>query len=155
MIYVLIAVIALYFLTNYLVEDKYVGAFETSAKKFLLSLYTAVIAIMSIIIIAIVIVIIVTVGKPEQIALLEQENQIIEERIESLVNDYIEYESDTYSEILTNTNSVEIILLIPALSSSVIIQKQLDIYYTNHAAIVELKQDQIDHRIAFKILFFI
>ena len=79
----------------------------------------------------------------EKIALYEQENRAIEEKVELSVSTYLEYEQETLIS-LTPENAGNFIFLYPELSADTMIQKQIATYQENHKAIVELKLDKIN-----------
>jgi len=79
----------------------------------------------------------------EKIALYEQENQIIEEKLELSVSTYLEYEQETLTS-LTPENAANFVCLYPELSADTLMQKQIEAYLSNHAAIVKLKVEKIN-----------
>lgn len=78
----------------------------------------------------------------EQINLYEDANVQIEERINSVVDDYKVYENDTL-EKFDGSNGTEIISMYPELKANELIQEQMDIYYQNQTTILELKSEKI------------
>lgn len=68
----------------------------------------------------------------------EEENSAIEERIESTVKSYIQFEASTYKE-LKDEDAINLVSLFPDLKSDTLVQNQIDFYATNNKLIKELK----------------
>ena len=79
----------------------------------------------------------------EKITLYEQENRIIEEKVELSVSTYLEYEQETLTS-LTPENAGNFLFLYPELSADTMIKEQIATYQANHQAIVQLKVDKIN-----------
>ena len=78
----------------------------------------------------------------ERIAMYQSENAAIEENIDTIVKNYMEFESNTFDE-LKDTDSISLISLFPELKSDTLIQKQIEIYIANNNEIKSLKEEQI------------
>ena len=79
----------------------------------------------------------------EQIALYEQENQIIEGKIEASVNAYLEHEQKTIQH-LTPENATTYVSFIPELNSDSVVNQQIKTYLENHQIIISLKVEKIN-----------
>ena len=70
----------------------------------------------------------------EKIAMYQEENTEIEEQIDMLVQNYMQYESDTYGDLKGN-DAVTLVSLYPDLKSDGLVQKQIEVYTTNNKKI--------------------
>lgn len=77
-----------------------------------------------------------------EIAMYEEENAKIEAEISILVNQYMEYESNTLSNFAPES-SITLISMYPELKSDYLVNKQMEIYVGNNTKIRELKQKKI------------
>ena len=78
-----------------------------------------------------------------KIQMYEEENAQIEEKIDTLVTNYMNYEKDTYSEFKTE-NSITLVSMIPELKSDELVQQQLNTYVYNYNKIIHLKEERIN-----------
>lgn len=78
----------------------------------------------------------------EVIAMYEQENDEIENRIAEIVNNYMQYETGTFQEFKPD-EAIAIVSLYPELKSDELVSKQIDIYVSNNEKIKELKETDI------------
>ena len=72
-----------------------------------------------------------------------EENQNIEEAMNILVEQYMNYESDTYGN-LKNESSITLVSLYPELKADTLVEKQIEIYTENNKKIKELKEKIIN-----------
>ncbi len=89
----------------------------------------------------------------EKIEMYRSENAAIEERIGSIVNSYMQYESDTYAEFSDNTTApaeyngekddIFLVTLYPELKTDTLILAQISTYFDNHQKILELENTRI------------
>lgn len=79
----------------------------------------------------------------KKISMYQEENAKIEEQIDALVQDYMRYESDTFSEFKSK-NSMALVSLYPELKVDELVQNQISIYSENSEKIKELKELKID-----------
>lgn len=91
-------------------------------------------------------------AKPK-IEMYQEENEKIEEDINILVKEYMEYEKDTYKEFKTESVTT-LIALFPDLKSDELVNKQINIYVENNNKIKELKEKEIDMSIGKWLLYF-
>lgn len=78
----------------------------------------------------------------DTIAMYEEENATIEENIDEIVKNYMDYETTTY-EKFKNEDSMNLISLFPELKSDTLISQQIEIYVANNQKIKELKEEKI------------
>ena len=91
-------------------------------------------------------------AKPK-IKMYEEENTKIEEKINTLVLNYMEYEGKTLKEFKTD-NSMLLVNLYPDLKSDKLVEEQIKIYNDNNKKIKELKEYEIDLKIGKWLLYF-
>ena len=77
-----------------------------------------------------------------RIAMYQEENTIIEEKIANVIEQYRQHESDIVEEI-TPHSSIELVTLYPELKSDTLVQKQIEVYVENSNKIRELREDKI------------
>lgn len=82
----------------------------------------------------------------EKIAMYMEENQNIENQIDEIVRNYMEYESDTFIE-LKGDDAITLVNLYPELKSDELIKAQINTYQTNNAKLKELKETKINARV--------
>lgn len=78
-----------------------------------------------------------------KIELYTQENAAIEEQIDKLVSEYMEFESGTF-EALHNESAITLVSLYPELKSDKLVESQINIYLENNRKIRDLKEDKLD-----------
>ena len=94
-----------------------------------------------------------------KIAMYEEENNKIQEQISSIVENYKDYEKNTYTESLKNvdiknTDVVVLAQLYPDLKADGMVTKQMEIYTENNNKIKELKEQKLDYQVAKWWLYF-
>ena len=77
-----------------------------------------------------------------QIEMYEDENSKREEKINTVVQDYLEHEKETYKDIKPE-NVIAALSMFPELNSSELVKKEIEIYQSNEAKLIELKEEQI------------
>ena len=80
---------------------------------------------------------------PKQIAMYEEENAVIEEKISSTVQHYMEYEKGIIYEVADNESPISLVSLYPELSSDKLVAAEIDVYISNNKKIKELKDKEI------------
>lgn len=91
----------------------------------------------------------------DKIALYEEENAKIEQQIVSIVENYKEYESDTFEKFKGDiTDAVTLISLFPELKSDSLVASQIKIYVANNQQIKELKADRLQYKVMAWWLYF-
>lgn len=78
----------------------------------------------------------------EKINLYQSENNRIESEISVIVENYKDYEKDTFTE-LKGKDATTLVTMFPELKSDKLVSKQIDIYNKNKQKIVALKEDKI------------
>lgn len=78
-----------------------------------------------------------------QILMYEEENSKIEESINLAVQNYMDYESTTFTA-LKDEDLISLVSLFPELKSDTLVQKQIEVYLSNNAQIKGLKKEKID-----------
>lgn len=79
----------------------------------------------------------------KKIEMYQEENTIIEQQINDLVTNYMEYEQDTFKDFKSES-SITLVSLYPELKSDELVQAQIDAYIENNNKIKELKEAAID-----------
>lgn len=82
----------------------------------------------------------------EKIEMYQEENANIEEQIDSLVKNYMNFESDTYEKLKGN-DAVTLVSLYPELKSDELVSRQITTYQNNNDKLKELKEQKIDARV--------
>lgn len=78
----------------------------------------------------------------DKISMYQEENTKIEMQISALVDEYKEYESNTFAN-LTSESSMMLATLYPELESNELVQSQMTIYVQNNEKIKELREQKI------------
>lgn len=87
----------------------------------------------------------------DKIKMYQEENKNIESQITTIANNYQGYEK----EMISNVADMETVLIkIPDLKSSELVNTQMEIYVNNNNKIKELKEKQIDMKIYKWLLYF-
>lgn len=81
-----------------------------------------------------------------KIEMYTEENQKIESQMSDLVQNYMEYEGNTFKDFKSES-SVTLVNLYPELKSDSLVQKQLDVYIANNEKIKELKSSKINGKV--------
>lgn len=89
----------------------------------------------------------------QKIDMYTEENTNIENQINELVKQYMDYESDTYSDF-KGDSAITLVTLYPELKSDELVKSQIDIYTNNNQKIRELKENKIDLKSAKWWLYF-
>ena len=82
----------------------------------------------------------------EKIKMYMEENAKIEERIDTVVKEYMEYEGETFSE-LKGDSSITLVSLYPDLKSDELVKTQIATYQANNEKIKELKEIKINAKL--------
>lgn len=82
----------------------------------------------------------------EKIKLYQKQNKDIEEKIEIVVKQYMDYETNTYKE-LKSDSYITLVNLYPELKSDKMVQQQIDLYTKNNEKITDLKEEKINKTI--------
>ena len=80
----------------------------------------------------------------KRIAMYEEENAKIEAQIAAVVENYMDYEGDTFKSIAKNNEDAMLLVsLYPDLKSDTLVSTQISVYQENNKKIRELKDDKI------------
>lgn len=88
-----------------------------------------------------------------KIDMYTEENNNIEENMNILVEQYMNYESNTYGN-LKNESSIALVALYPELKADTLVEKQIEVYTENNKKIRELKEKMINIRNYKWLLYF-
>ena len=89
----------------------------------------------------------------EKIAMYQEENNKIEKQIDTLVSNYMNYESNTYEKIKSES-SITLVSMYPELKSDKLVEEQISVYEENNKKIRELKEDKINLKVKKWWLYF-
>lgn len=89
----------------------------------------------------------------DKIAMYQEENKKIEEKIEVTVKQYMDFEKDTYKNLKVDTY-INLVSLYPELKSDTLIKEQIKTYQKNNDKIKDLKLAKIDQKTRKWWLFF-
>lgn len=78
---------------------------------------------------------------PAQIAMYEEENARIEEKVANTVTKYMEYEKDIFIEVSPDDDAFTLISLYPELRSDTLVAKEIEVYISNNDKIKTLKTE--------------
>lgn len=79
----------------------------------------------------------------EKIAMYQEENQIIEAKVDDLVKDYMQYEKETYGQFKSES-LIELVSLFPELKSDRMVSEQIQVYLKNEQKIKNLREQLIE-----------
>lgn len=82
----------------------------------------------------------------KKIKLYEMQNKEIENKIEITVKNYMEYEGNTYKELKTDSY-IQLVNLYPDLKADQLVQQQMNLYTSNNAKIIKLKEEKMNETI--------
>ena len=90
----------------------------------------------------------------ERIAMYQEENKSIETSINTIVQNYKDYEKDVF--INTKNESIVVVAtqIYPELKSNKLVKNQMDIYVANNKKIKQLKDKQLDYKVSKWWLYF-
>jgi hypothetical protein len=78
---------------------------------------------------------------PAQIAMYEEENTKIEEKVRDTVNKYMEYEGGVIMEIAPEDDAMSLISLYPDLKTDQLISEEISVYIANNDQIKKLRAE--------------
>lgn len=82
----------------------------------------------------------------DKIKLYENQNKNIEEKIEVVVKQYMDFEKDTFKELKPDSY-INLVNLYPELKTDKMVQQQIDLYTQNNEHITSLKEQKIEKTI--------
>lgn len=89
----------------------------------------------------------------EKITMYQEENNKIEKQLDTLVSNYMNYESNSY-EKFKSESSVTLVSMYPELKSDKLVEEQISVYEENNKKIRELKEDKINLKVKKWWLYF-
>ena len=89
----------------------------------------------------------------DKIEIYKNENAKIEQQMSIIVENYMEYESETF-EKFKHEDSVTLVSLYPELKSNELVAKQTEVYITNNEEIKRLECERLQYRIYAWWLYF-
>lgn len=89
----------------------------------------------------------------EKITMYQEENNKIEKQIDTLVSNYMNYESDTY-EKFKSESSITLVSMCQELKSDKLVEEQISVYEENNKKIREFKEDKINLKVKKWWLYF-
>lgn len=72
-----------------------------------------------------------------------QENIEIENKIKATVQLYMDYETETYNNLVENADLTTLVIKYPELNSNELVKYEIETYKENNDKIKELKEDKI------------
>lgn len=90
----------------------------------------------------------------KKIAMYQEENTLIEEKVKNTVMAYIDYEQETYDNLVKNADLETFLITYPELNSNELVKSQIDTYVQNNNKLKELKEKQIDKSTMAWLLYF-
>lgn len=79
----------------------------------------------------------------ERLEMYEQENIAIEEKIKETVRAYMEYEQETYDNLIKDADLTTLIIKYPELNSNELVKAEIEMYKENNNQIKILKEEKI------------
>ena len=84
----------------------------------------------------------------QKIAVYEQENTRIEQSVATMVENYINHETNTFAEISKDISPTMVFSMYPELKSNTLVEKEISIYTENQKELRELKLSRYDKELA-------
>ena len=78
----------------------------------------------------------------ERLEMYEEENIKIEEKVKSTVQGYMNYEGDTYKNLIENADLETLLIKYPELNSHELVKSEIELYKENSKKIKELKEQK-------------
>lgn len=79
-----------------------------------------------------------------KIAMYTEENENIERKVKETVRVYMNFEENTYTQLVKDADLTTLIIKYPELNSNELVKKEIDLYIENNGKIKELKNEKID-----------
>lgn len=80
----------------------------------------------------------------EKISLYEEENAKIETIVKDVVSEYMNFEKDTYKELIDSEDIAKLLIKYPELNSYQLVVEKVNLYISNNREILFLKEDKIN-----------
>lgn len=78
-----------------------------------------------------------------KIKMYSEENQIIENKVKETVRSYMNYEENTYKQLVENADLTTLVIKYPELNSNELVKTEINLYVENNKKIKELKEEKI------------
>lgn len=82
-----------------------------------------------------------------KIELYQTQNSEIENKVASVVREYMQHENKTFKELKTNESYITLVTLYPELKSDKLIEEEISLYEENNKKILSLKEQKINESI--------
>lgn len=82
----------------------------------------------------------------EKIEMYQEENASIETKVKETVRAYMDFEQDTYKNLIETADLTTLILKYPELNSNELVKAEIETYKENNAKIKELKEEKINKK---------
>lgn len=79
----------------------------------------------------------------EKLSMYEEENTKIEEKVKATVQGYMNYETDTYKNLVESADIETLLIKYPELNSNELVKSEIELYKENNKKIKELKEQEI------------
>lgn len=86
-------------------------------------------------------------GVDKKLEMYKEENSNIELKVKETVRAYMDYEKETYSNLIENADLTTLLVKYPELNSNELVKAEIDTYKDNSKKIKELKEKQINRSI--------
>lgn len=80
----------------------------------------------------------------EKLNMYQEENQSIELKVKETIKSYMNYEQETYKNLVETADITTLLIKYPELNSNELVKHEIEIYKNNNDKIKELKEKQID-----------
>lgn len=80
----------------------------------------------------------------EKLNMYQEENQSIELKVKETIKSYMNYEQETYKNLVETADITTLLIKYPELNSNELVKHEIEIYKNNSDKIKELKEKQID-----------
>ena len=90
----------------------------------------------------------------KKIKMYTEENADIEQKVKSTVIKYMDYEKETYTNMVQSADLETLVIKYPELNSNELVKMEIETYTNNNKKIKELKEQEIDKRVIGWWLFF-
>lgn len=90
----------------------------------------------------------------DRIAMYQEENALIEQRVASTVDKYMQFERDVMVEVSPDDDIITLVALYPELKSDELVKQEMQLYIDNNKTIKDLKAKKINKRVHKFLLYF-
>jgi hypothetical protein len=90
----------------------------------------------------------------EKISMYEEENAKIEEKVKNTVKVYMDYEKETYTNLVEESDLTTLLVAYPELNSNELVKSEIKLYMDNNQKIKELKEAEIERTTYRFMLYF-